>query len=287
MKTILVATDFSRNAENALSFAILLAQKIKAKIILFNAFQIPIPIAEVPYNLLEEELKSKKEEANNKLRAESEKIRHAGGVNFEYYTKEGDALDTVLEFAKSRYFDYIIMGTKGSGKHKSSVFGSTTSRLMAKTDTPIIAIPESAHFGKEIRKMTFATNYVDTDVRAIAKLSDLASALNAQVNVLHISESKVSADEQASLMKDFMKKVNAETNYNNLSFQIMPGENPEERLEQYINDHDADIIVMSTHLRNSIERLFGGSLTKKIALTTKIPLIVFHHHKEASLKLTP
>jgi nucleotide-binding universal stress UspA family protein len=115
----------------------------------------------------------------------------------------------------------------------------------------------------------------------------LASALNAQVNVLHVSESTVSAIEQIRLMEDFMKKINAETQYSNLSFQMMSGENPGKQLEEYINSHDADMIVMSTHLRSALERLFTASLTRRIVLKTQIPLLVFHHHKEASLKLAP
>lgn len=286
METILVPTDFSKNAENALNFAILLAQKTKAKITVFNAFQVPISVAEIPYSLLEEMIEGKSNESMLKLREECEKIRNAGGVEYEYFAYEGEPLDTILNYLKNHYFDYIIMGTKGAGKRKTDIFGSTTSRLMAKTDIPVIAIPEKAHFSKGIRKITFATNYTITDVDAIAKLSRLASALNAQINVLHVPENAVKASEQVELMKNFMKKVNAETAYSNLSFQLMPGENPEKRLEEYINDRDADMIVMSTHLRNSLERLFSGSLTKHIALRTKIPLAVFHHRK-ASLKLTP
>jgi nucleotide-binding universal stress UspA family protein len=286
MKTILVPTDFSKNAENALSFAILLAKKIQARIVLLNAFQIPVPISEIPYQVLEEEIKDTRHTAIKKLRAESEKIRHAG-VQYEYSAQEGEALDSILIYTKNHSFDYIIMGTKGAGKNKTGIFGSTTSRLIAKTDVPVIAIPEKAHFSDNIRKITFATNYTITDVSAIAQLSKLAAAFNAQLNVLHVSDGDILAAEETRLMEEFMKKVTSETAYNNLSFQLMPGDDPAKRLEEYINEHGADMIVMSTHLRNALERIFGNSLTKHIALNTQIPLIVFHHHKEASLKLTP
>jgi nucleotide-binding universal stress UspA family protein len=195
-------------------------------------------------------------------------------------------LDVIVEYVKNNYFDYIIMGMKGAGKHEDGIFGSVTTRLMAKTYTPVIAIPENAHFPENFRKITFATNYVITDVDAIAKLSYLASVFNAQINVLHVSDDTISAEKQAKLMEEFMKKVNAETDYSNLSFQIMSGENPGKSLEEYINEHNSDMIVMSTHLRNAFERIFGGSYTKRIAKKTSVPLIVFHH-QEADLKLTP
>src|SRR5690242_16482931 len=47
MKTILLATDYSKAANNALYYAIELAKQAKAKLVLFHAYTIPIPISEV------------------------------------------------------------------------------------------------------------------------------------------------------------------------------------------------------------------------------------------------
>ena len=286
MKTILVPTDFSENAAHAFRFATLLARKLKARLILFNAFQVPIPVAAISYSLLQEMREDKRNEANARLRAECGPLQLADDVAYGFHAEEGEVPDAILEYAAKHNVDYIVIGTRGAGK-SSAVFGSTATRLMAKTDIPVIAIPEKAHISENIHRITFATDYAVTDADAITQLSALASAFDAQINVLHISDSDTPPAEQSTLMKAFMEKVNAETTYSNLSFQLLSGENPGKRLEEYIHAHNTDMIVMSTHLRNMLERLLTGSLTKQIALKTQIPLIVFHHHKKATLKLTP
>lgn len=45
MKTFIVATDFSEEAENAINYAASLAREVNAKIILFNSFMIPLHLS--------------------------------------------------------------------------------------------------------------------------------------------------------------------------------------------------------------------------------------------------
>ena len=47
MKTILVPTDFSANADKACQYAITLAKDLKAKIILMHAFETPVSYTSV------------------------------------------------------------------------------------------------------------------------------------------------------------------------------------------------------------------------------------------------
>ena len=48
MSTIIVPTDFSSVSVNALHYAIGLAEDTNADILLFNAFQIPVSLSEIP-----------------------------------------------------------------------------------------------------------------------------------------------------------------------------------------------------------------------------------------------
>jgi nucleotide-binding universal stress UspA family protein len=66
MKTILVPTDFSKNAENALHFAIALAKQQKATLILLHAYQMPVAVSPVPFNLLILEKEEAKQDATNR-----------------------------------------------------------------------------------------------------------------------------------------------------------------------------------------------------------------------------
>lgn len=277
MKTILVPTDFSSSAENALFFASLFAKKQHAKLIMLHAFQIPIPVAEISFKMLQEEKENKKKEANTKLLLERNKIKDAETINIEYQAIEGLAEDVVLDFSNDKTIDYIIMGTNGAGKHTSGMFGSTASHIIEKANCPIIAIPENASFSNEIKKITFATDFHSNDIEAIDKISDIASTFHAHIKILHISDTETSSEEEKVMMYNFTKKLNAKTSYQNMSFQILKGTDVETQLEEYIKSHNADMIVMSTHFRSFMDRLFKKSITKEIVLKTTIPLVVFHY----------
>lgn len=285
MKTILVPTDFSKNADNALLFAMLLAKKQNAKLILLHAYQLPVSPAAVPFNVLSDEKEELKQETIRKLKALCQEIEHAGGISYEYLAEEGETIPTILLACEQKKSDLIVMGTKGATGLAGIIFGSTASHVLEKASCPVMAIPEASKFTHPIKKITYATDYRQSDIHAIYKLIEIASTLNAQVNILHISGDEISAEEEVKLMDEFRKKVNKSVFYNNLSFQLLHGNNVEEELEHYIANDSTDMLVMATHFRNFIDRLFGKSITKDIVEETNVPLIAFHYRENAPVKV--
>ena len=68
MKTILVPTDFSIAAENAVEYAIGFAKETNASIILFHSYHIPIPPTEVPIMMITSDELQKESESFLKKR---------------------------------------------------------------------------------------------------------------------------------------------------------------------------------------------------------------------------
>ena len=173
MKTIFVPTDFSDNADNALYFAIELAKKQNAKLVLIHAFQLPIVVAAVPYDIINNEKLELKKEAENNLKAQCLKIKHSGNLTYEYILEEGPAVDVILKHAKEKKADIIIMGTKGASGLKAVLFGSITESVIEKTELPVLAIPNKTKFSTPIKTITFATNYNLNEIESIKKLIEI------------------------------------------------------------------------------------------------------------------
>jgi nucleotide-binding universal stress UspA family protein len=278
MKTILVPTDFSKNAENALHFAIALAKQQKATLILLHAYQMPVAVSPVPFNLLILEKEEAKQDATAKLRTLCAQIDHAGGVSYEYLLEEGDAVEIISNTVKEKNVDLIVMGSKGASGLAGVIFGGVATSVIEKASCPVMAIPESTSLTKPIKKITYATDYQKNDTRIIAKIIELAEPIRAQVNIIHISKDGISSDEESKLMSQFMKKVNDVISYNNLSFQMLHGQDVEEQLEKYIADNSTDVLILSTHHRSFFDRLFENSITKDLTLKATIPLVAFHYN---------
>lgn len=277
MKTILIPTDFSKNAENALYYAIELAKKQHSKIILLHAYLVSYPVSEVSYHLIAEQKKQALEDSELQLKAESMKIVHAGGITYECVSDENPPVEAVLKLIRDREIDMVIMGTKGQSNLTNVIFGSNAAAIIEKASCPVIAVPEEAKF-KDIKKITYATAYSHSDLYPLKTVVEMAKLLNAQVNVLHIIESPKleSRKEEKEKMKAFMSEAGEKIDYNNLSFQLLEGEDVDDALENYLNKDSADLLVLSTHHRGFFKRLFGHSVTKYMAYHSRVPVMAFH-----------
>jgi nucleotide-binding universal stress UspA family protein len=281
MKTILVPTDFSKFSENAINLAMVLARALGSKIIVCHVVQVPLAMGEIPYAVLEKEKTELKKEAKTKLLAQALHIEHAGGIQFETKILDGEILSELVACIEREKINLVIMGTKGVKNIQDVILGSTTEQLIQSSPTPVMAVPEDIHFNKQIKHLTFATDYAKSDVSDILQLITIAASLKAQVNVLHVSGDEINADEEVNMMSDFMKKVSEKSTYNNLSFQILHGHSVIEKLQNYLKEESTDVLVTSAHHSSMVDRLFGKSHTLRLLKNSKIPVIAFHSNEKA------
>ena len=99
MKNILVLTDFSDNASNALDYAAELSKLTGCSILIFHFFQVPVSLTYVPIALLSvEELQQSADTKMAELKTSFEK-RNAGNLKIYAQPKLGDQVDELEEAA--------------------------------------------------------------------------------------------------------------------------------------------------------------------------------------------
>ncbi len=281
MKKILVPTDFSENAGNALNYAIELAKKENAEIILLHVYH---PTLVAPYLDVMPDVDAIMEEERwlNKLRSLQTKIEHAGEIESSIVARLDLAVDGIVSEAEDRNVDLIVMGTRGVNGLKEIFLGSNTARVAERAHCPVIAVPEGASY-QHLKKIAYACNYRQIDIEAIQKLVEMARPLNAQVNILHVyNPDSTHAKEE---MERFIREAEKQLIYENLSYELIEGEDIEERLEQYLETEAADLLVLSTHERNLRDKLFGNSITQKLVYHSKVPVMAFHYKKEEAVPI--
>lgn len=284
MKTIIIPIDFSENADIALNYAAEFAKKQNALLIVLHCYSVNYPNAETPYSIIEEIKSDAHKKALFELNNAWLKLAGANAIEHSLIALEGDPKHVILDLAKEKNADLIIMGTKGAGSVLNQIFGSTAAKIIEKAACPVITVP-SGTIVRLPQKITYATDYHDSDFLNLKSLVELAKLFSAQVNILHIANEGHSPQDDKTVLENFMKKVNSRIDYNNLSFQILTGENIEEVLERYLEDNATDLLVMSAHHRDFIDKILGKSVTKQMAYHSIVPLMAFHYNKESSLKL--
>ena len=135
MKEILVATDGSESSRHAVGQAIELAQSSGASLTVAYVRHAPLPILGQPFyqRSLSAELRLA-DEAVGQAAAGAEEV----GVEAETEILEGDPADRILELARLRDVDLIVVGSRGLGPIAGTLLGSVSREVLHRADRPVL-----------------------------------------------------------------------------------------------------------------------------------------------------
>jgi nucleotide-binding universal stress UspA family protein len=130
--SIVVGTDGSATAAEAVRQATELAEAVKAKIHLVSAYE---PVGSQRLREERQEapddvqwMVNEREDVDSKLKEASEQIAGAG-VDVAAYARQGDPADAILDVAEEQNADLIIVGNKGMTGAKRFLLGSVPNKV--------------------------------------------------------------------------------------------------------------------------------------------------------------
>jgi len=126
-RRILVANDGSEGAEKALATAIVLARKLKAKLLMVSVEELPQFPASV------EEVVEERQEENRRFERVIDgaaKRAKSAGVKLEPHVLAGHAVPAITEFIERERCDLLVIGFMGHSALYNRLIGSTTDRLV-------------------------------------------------------------------------------------------------------------------------------------------------------------
>jgi len=271
MKTILFPTDFSKTADNALTFAIELAKKSKAKVIAVNAYDLPYAETVMTHSLLD----IMRENSEKAMLEVEQKLKDAA-VAYECLSLLGAPSRIMRQLAEERFADYLVMGTKGASGIEEVLIGSNAASIIHSVDIPVFTIPKGAELGG-VKKMVFGFDFKNRKMsKPLSLLADLAKTFDAQVVITHVLDNYDNTDEEMQRSKDLVDKHFSEINH---SYKIMSGEDTEDVLMETASNERADLLVVVARNYNFFESLFHKRVTSKIAYHSKLPFLVLHEGK--------
>jgi nucleotide-binding universal stress UspA family protein len=270
MKTILVPTDFSSNAETALNYALGLAKLFQSEIILFNAWNLLHTKASMFItikNILQEKAIEDLMETKQKILSDPQNW----GIEIKTVTMMGDAAPLIKRLARKINADMIVMGTQGATGLKKIFMGSNTAEVIANAPCPVLAIPAKARF-MSLKKIVFASNFGDEDISTLKNLSKIAGYFGSEIIVAHVADIDSPDYKKFESHSDILAGA---IPYKPLVFKFFAGTNVVKGLNELVRSLKVDMLAMSTKKRNSIERVFEKSLTKDMAYIAEIPFLSF------------
>lgn len=271
MKTILVPTDFSKNAQNAIDYAIEIAKCTSSKLILFHAYQLPLVASEVPVvpsiGELEKDIVRNLKKAERHIHSKTE-----SSLVVEYEYRCGFPVEEIRLCAERNKADLIIMGLHGAGFIREKLIGSVSTALMNNSKCPVLIINQNVKF-KSIKNIALAFDYSEIKNQAVLyPLNVFSNLFKSHIFIFNVVKSQLEAVSSISKAVDGMKLAHALENAEH-SFHYSENEDIIEGINKFVMEKNIDMVVMIPHKHSPLHNLFNESQTKKMAFHTRIPLL--------------
>lgn len=270
MKKILVPTDFSENAYNALNFAIAFANEFGSEISLIHTFKLysstGMFISVESY--MEDDARKDLAEM---IRETLPKLKNGATIKHKLF--RGDAAPVIASVADKEGYDLIIMGTQGASGLKEVFTGSTTNGVIKAGKTPLLMIPEAFAY-RPVKTAVFAIDQDEISSGAVlTPLIKIARMFQTKINVFHQDTGEEDHGIKARI-KEFLDPLEA-TYHFSLDRQRIT-----DSIDDFVQETSADLLCMIRRKRSFLENIFHQSVTTEKAFHSQVPLLVLHDVSE-------
>ena len=272
MKTILVPTDFSASAQNALHYAANLAKNFNSKFIILNSYTFPVNTVD-PLQKTELLLEPENKSISGLELIKREITRKYDLSEVICLSKSGSPTENIVQIIKDYDVDALVMGITGqAGMLKEKIIGSTTLDMARDIETPLFIIPEGIEF-KKIDSMAFACDIYNLHgSKVLENVKNFCRHFNADLEIINVEKQNEDPPIRARNY-NFM-----ESNLKDLKHQtiILQDDDDQNTLENYFKNKRPDLIVLNPKKQNFLQSLFHKSMTKKMIFHMKAPMLIVH-----------
>ena len=261
MKTILVGVDFTKSSDNTVNYAIEIAKKTNSKILLFHAFIAPLVhttsgLVFISGDDFVKDVRKKMEVLQIRFSMLYPKIKFDIEITYNGITNR------VGKLSAQNKISLVVLGVETKSKIEKFIYGTTSADLTGNISCPIITIPVK-YKQHSIRKMLVAIDNKESIGSGLSKrINSTIKFLGVDAEFVHI-ETKDELNENLARYKQIsITNINAKDFYSGII--------------SYAKKSNADIIMMLSHHYSIFQNLFIESNSKKIILSSKIPVLSIH-----------
>lgn len=275
MKKIIFPTDFSPVADHAWPFAVQVARRTGAEIILTHVYNLVVHADMMtPGDVLasiQEEVSAQLDQRLQKLRKELH-LDAGPDIELRAELRLGFPADAIKQLAENEDADLIIMGTHGAGNQLDTWFGSVATRVIDHAPVPVMVIPGEAA-ASDLVEWVYGASLQNEDAKGLSFLRELVAALSGRLTVLHLTEVEAPLPVGAR-EPSWAGEYRELEGLPSVAVQVLPSTTPIEGLQTYLDTYAVDALAMVRHERGFLGRVFQPSVTRKLVLAATKPLLV-------------
>ncbi|MBT8209187.1 MAG: universal stress protein [Eudoraea sp.] len=280
-RRILLPTDFSNNALNAIRYAVALYKEVPCDFYFLNAFRIggysidsltPPEPGDIAYEASREESETGLAKLLDTLDLHFDNPRH------HYHTIASfNSLLFAMKSTIAQYdIDLVVMGTKGITGAESIIFGTNTINVMeGVTQCPVLAIPQDYRYSLP-REIVFPTDYKVTYKRRELKyLLEIARLHKAFIRVLHIKkENKLNREQESNL-----ELLTAILEGSDHSFHSLEDMKIHKGIGAFVESRESEMIAFINRKHTFLGKILSKPLVQELGYNYSIPILALNDHK--------
>lgn len=278
-KHILLPTDFSSNARNAIDYAIQMLGKEDCIFYIMNAFEVGASglsstIAKNKNTRLHQAIKEESERHITSLLEELNANNKNSLHTFKGLSISDSLLNAVGKTIIDNSISLVFMGSKGSSAVKEVFMGSSTVSVIKHIDfCRLVIVPENYSF-RIPEQIAFATNFEHVYSKVeLTPLFNLANLWDSEIVVVHVDTRKKITPHQETCKNLLAERLDGLR----ISFAEVPRESKiSDAIQLFTSKNTAvGMIAMVNYWHSFFEKLTSENVINRVAFQTKVPFLIF------------
>lgn len=270
MKNILVPTDFSDTARNAMRYAADLACFLKAeRIILYNAYSMPLT-TEMTWALVESEEMKKASLAGLEESRMLLKPFCGKDITIDILSDFGFLAQRINDVAQQVHADMIVMGITGGGKLEQALIGSNAITVVHSTHIPVLIVPNKTAW-KPVENIAWACDHRQVmETTPMDVIKQMLQLTKAKLHVIH-NDPKFNKYDPLILEED----IHIADVFKGMDpiFDLMDKPDLSDGVNEYVAKHAIDWLIVIPKKHSWLATIFSKSHTKELAFHTHVPML--------------
>ncbi|WP_033961454.1 universal stress protein [Psychroserpens jangbogonensis] len=272
MKTILLLTDFSNCATNAIHYAMRFFESKTCVFHVMNVHKAGTFISDdlmiSPTESIYDSFTKIPKQKLNALVDELKQTYHNPNHKFEIIVDFDVFTDAINQAVKRNNIDYVVMGSNGATGAKEVVFGSNAINVIRQVMCKTLVVPNDYTF-KPISNFLLPLQFDDNvPSEQLDIISDFTKKYELKLHVLRVCAKNETTNSITS-DQDRLDKFNCK-------YSVEEESTFYQAVTNYLKSNAIDMTGLIVHDKSFIKRFFTESPTIELSKVIKLPLMIFH-----------
>jgi nucleotide-binding universal stress UspA family protein len=273
MKKILVPTDYSDCANNAVGVAKAVAAKSQAELFVLHLEEMVPEVAHVLHQTAVEENPHHVGHARYQLEQLITSLENEG-LKAKAVFVPNEGREAIEDYIKPYEIDFMVMGSHGA-KGIKSIIGSNTLRVIKNSSVPVLVVKRPIQKFNP-KKVLFASTFREDVSKPLKEVIAFARLWNAELDLVFLNMlSHLIEDHEA---KRIMSMQLESTPDLMVTLNISETNDEEWGISKFAEEVNSDVIAVVFDTHTGFNRLFNASVAEKLINHATIPILIIPRH---------